>query len=134
MPIRSFIPRAETRLATGTVVAAAIGGAWLGPATTIHAQPSPSGAGGITAPSGSPGAIEAPGSTGQRASTPCTTPSLHLRCPDLIMSAPYNLHVDRSTIPGRVLLRAASSLNNRGSGPLEIRAHRGGSHLSLIHI
>ena len=49
------------------------------------------------------------------------------------MSAPYNLHVDRSTIPGRVLLRAASSLNNRGSGPLEIRAHRGGSHGMVVY-
>jgi hypothetical protein len=47
-----------------------------------------------------------------------------LRCPDLIMSAPSHLHLDRSTIPGHVLLRAASSLDNRGSGPLEIRARR----------
>jgi hypothetical protein len=43
------------------------------------------------------------------------------------MSAPYNLHVDRSTIPGHVLLRAASSLNDHGSGPLEIDARREGS-------
>jgi Lysyl oxidase len=50
--------------------------------------------------------------------------TLRLHCPDLIMSAPYNLHIDRTTIPGRVLLRAASSLNNHGMGPLEIRAQR----------
>jgi hypothetical protein len=40
------------------------------------------------------------------------------------MSAPSQLHFDRTTMPGRVLLRATSSLNNHGSGPLELRAHR----------
>jgi hypothetical protein len=40
------------------------------------------------------------------------------------MSAPSHLHIDRSTEPRRVLLRAASALNNRGAGPLEIRAFR----------
>lgn len=43
------------------------------------------------------------------------------------MSAPYSLHLDRTTIPGRVLMRAASSINNHGSGPLEVEAHRGRS-------
>jgi Lysyl oxidase len=47
-------------------------------------------------------------------------------CPDLIMSAPSDLHFDRSTLPGRVLLRATSSIHNRGAGPLELRAHRAG--------
>jgi Lysyl oxidase len=47
------------------------------------------------------------------------------------MSAPSHLHIDRNTIPGRVLLRAASSLNNRGSGPLELRAHRSGSRMGV---
>jgi hypothetical protein len=58
---------------------------------------------------------------------------MRLRCPELIMSAPSHLHVDRTTIPGRVLLRAASSLNNRGSGPLEIRAHRIGSNGMVVY-
>jgi hypothetical protein len=49
---------------------------------------------------------------------------VRLRCPDIVMSAPSLLHLDRSTEPGRVLLRAASALNNRGAGPLEIRAFR----------
>jgi hypothetical protein len=49
---------------------------------------------------------------------------VRLRCPDIVMSAPSLLHIDRSTEPGRVLLRAASALNNRGAGPLEIRAFR----------
>jgi hypothetical protein len=49
------------------------------------------------------------------------------------MSAPAKLHLDRSTIPGHVLLRAESSVNNRGSGPLEIRAHRIGSHPMAVY-
>ncbi|HXD54566.1 MAG TPA: hypothetical protein VN618_07410 [Solirubrobacteraceae bacterium] len=59
---------------------------------------------------------------------PCRRPRLHLRCPDLIMSAPSELEFDRSTIPGRVLLRATSSVNNRGLGPIEVSAHRVGPH------
>jgi hypothetical protein len=47
--------------------------------------------------------------------------SLHLRCPDLVMSAPSGFHLDRTTEPGHVLLRAQSSLDNHGSGPLEVR-------------
>ena len=49
------------------------------------------------------------------------------------MSAPSELHLDRSTIPGRVLLRAASSINNHGSGPLEIRAQYIGSHAPVVY-
>ncbi len=59
---------------------------------------------------------------------PCHIARLHLLCPDLIMSAPTDLQFDRSTIPGRVLLRAASSINNRGRGPMELRARRIGPH------
>lgn len=57
---------------------------------------------------------------------PCAQPALRLRCPDLVMSAPYEMHLDRSTIPGRLLLRATSSVNNRGTGPIELRARRRG--------
>jgi hypothetical protein len=67
-------------------------------------------------------------STGHPVRTPCMNKRLHLRCPDLIMSAPSDLHFDRTTIPGRLLLRATSSVNNRGRGPLEISAHRKGRH------
>jgi hypothetical protein len=63
--------------------------------------------------------------------SPCTVTTLRLRCPDLIMSAPSELHLDRTTTSGRVLLRATSAINNRGSGPLELRAHRTGSHLAV---
>lgn len=44
------------------------------------------------------------------------------------MSAPSELVVDRTSIPGRVLLRATSSIDNRGSGPIELRAKRLGRH------
>jgi hypothetical protein len=49
------------------------------------------------------------------------------------MSAPSELHVDRSTIPGRALLRATSSVNNRGSGPLELRARRTGPDRMVVY-
>jgi hypothetical protein len=49
------------------------------------------------------------------------------------MSAPADLHIDRTTVPGRVLLRATSSVNNRGSGPLELRARRTGPHAWAIY-
>jgi hypothetical protein len=49
------------------------------------------------------------------------------------MSAPSRLRLDRGTHPGRVLLRATSSINNRGGGPLEIRAHRTGAHSWAVY-
>ena len=124
------------RFAVGALIAATIGGASLGSATSIPAWSDAIGPGGTSGPSGPSGASgpTAPtGPTGPPAPTPCTTPSLRLRCPDLVMSAPFHLHLDRSTIPGRVLLRAASSIDNRGSGPLEIRAQRIGSHAPVVY-
>jgi hypothetical protein len=59
---------------------------------------------------------------------PCEVAALHLRCPALLMSAPFELHLDRSTIPGRVLLRASSSIDNHGTGPIELRVHRSDGH------
>lgn len=57
----------------------------------------------------------------------CALVKLRLRCPDLVMSAPFDLQLDRTSIRGHVLLRAASSLSNLGRGPLELRAHRRGT-------
>jgi hypothetical protein len=59
---------------------------------------------------------------------PCHIRRLHLRCPDLIMSEPSQMEMDRTTLPGHVLLRATSSINNHGSGPMELRARRTGRH------
>ncbi len=49
------------------------------------------------------------------------------------MSAPSELHLDRTTIPGHVLLRATSSVNNHGAGPLELRARRSGPHTTVVY-
>jgi hypothetical protein len=57
---------------------------------------------------------------------PCLNRSLHLRCPDLVMSAPSNFILDRSSRYGHTLLRAQSSIDNRGKGPLEIHGRRSG--------
>lgn len=66
--------------------------------------------------------------TGAGQTTPptsvCQNPLEELRCPDLVMSAPYDLVIDRKSERGRVLLRASSSINNHGAGPLELRGHR----------
>lgn len=40
------------------------------------------------------------------------------------MSEPRHLHLDRRTRPGRVLMRAQSSIDNRGLGPLKLLGRR----------
>jgi len=118
------------RFAVSALIAATIGGASSGPATAIFAQAARRAWGHVRAQRANrclwPNRTHRPNWPPAR--TPCTTGSLRLRCPDLVMSAPSHLHLDRSTIAGHVLLRAASSINNRGTGPLEIRAQRIGSH------
>lgn len=57
---------------------------------------------------------------------PCERPLLELMCPDLRMSPPYDLRIDRTTRRGRVLLRAANSINSRGTGPAELFGTRRG--------
>lgn len=82
---------------------------------------------------GPAGAAEPPsGATAPPQPKAAPSCAARLRCPDLIMSAPFHLHIDRTTIHGRVLLRAASSINNRGDGPLELRAHRT-SHGTVVY-
>jgi len=49
------------------------------------------------------------------------------------MSAPSHLHFDRTTLPGHVLLRAASSIDNHGRGPLELSAHRVGRQRMVVY-
>ena len=124
------------RFAVGALIAATIGGASLGSATSIPAWSDAIGPGGTSGPSGPSGASgpTAPtGPTGPPAPTPCTTPSLRLRCPDLVMSAPSHLHLDRSTIPGRVLLRQPARSTIAAAGPLEIRAQRIGSRPPAVY-
>jgi hypothetical protein len=64
--------------------------------------------------------------------SPCENPLEELRCPDLVMSAPFDLTIDRKTEPGHVLLRASSSINNHGIGPLELRGHRRSSRSMTV--
>ncbi len=90
-------------------------------------------AAGILLPSGQPMAISAPTSSRGAAGEPCAIRRMHLLCPDLIMSAPRELHLDRSTLPGHVLLRATSSINNHGDGPLELRADRTGRRNTVVY-
>jgi Lysyl oxidase len=68
--------------------------------------------------------------TEPRSSTtnPCHAARPRLLCPDLVMSTPRELHLDRTTRPRHVLLRATSSINNHGLGALELRARRAGRH------
>jgi Lysyl oxidase len=121
------------------VIAGTIGAAALELPTAIFAQSSPTGPGGTTGPSvpsgpsGPTGPTGSTGPTGPTGPTPCTTKQMHLRCPGLIMSAPSSLHIDRTTMPGRALLRATSSINNHGTGPLELRAQRTGPHSWMVY-
>jgi hypothetical protein len=58
---------------------------------------------------------------GAAAVNPCVAAATTLLCPDLVMRAPADLVLDRTTEPGHVLLRATSALENVGAGPLDIR-------------
>ena len=60
-----------------------------------------------------------------QAVSPCQDPALALRCPDLVMTAPTHLRVDRRQ-PHRVLLRMENKIVNVGTGPVEFFARRTG--------
>jgi hypothetical protein len=49
------------------------------------------------------------------------------------MSAPSKFHLDTTTIPGRVLLRATSAIDNHGQGPLEVRGRRIRAHRWAVY-
>jgi hypothetical protein len=61
---------------------------------------------------------------------PCLDPAQiqNLLCPDLVMSAPFNIYLDKRSIKGKKLLRSANSINNVGEGPAEIRGTRSGRY------
>jgi Lysyl oxidase len=52
-----------------------------------------------------------------------------LRCPDLTMSKPFGLTLDRLVRPGRAVLRAGNSINSVGRGPAELHGVRIGPRL-----
>ena len=95
--------------------------ALLGP-VELFAQ-TPSAGGELTTQTSTTGSTPA---TGLSPVDPCSEAKLHLLCPDLEMSAPADLHLDSRSIAGHILLRATSSVNNVGTGPIELRAHRRG--------
>jgi hypothetical protein len=131
--------RVRARVAIALVVGlVGVGSAAL--PTMPLAQPALGGSGGSPAPSGSTGSTPgeggssgATGPTGPPEPTPCQRAQLHLRCPDFIMSAPSKLHLDRATLPGHVLLRATSSIDNHGQGPLEVRGRRDAAHRWVVY-
>jgi hypothetical protein len=57
---------------------------------------------------------------------PCQDPvvSRRLRCPDLQVAKPSEIYLDRSTRPGKSLLRATNDIESRGAGPIELRGRR----------
>ena len=68
-----------------------------------------------------PGALAPDTSAAQGQLGPCEDErALALLCPDLRMKPPYELRIDRRARPGRVLLRAASSIDSVGLGPVEL--------------
>ena len=71
--------------------------------------------------------LAATGGVAPAAANPCLDAEARreLLCPKLTISRPYDLSFDR-TRRGRVLLRATSSLNSVGRGPIELRGRRTG--------
>ena len=59
---------------------------------------------------------------------PCERPLLDLLCPDLTMSPPSDLRIDRHIVRGHVVLRAANSINSVGEGPAELFGVRHGKY------
>ncbi len=104
-----------------------------GSVLTGHGTAGPGTAGGATAENTTGAEGEGGGTSGGTGSGEAPPCPEGLRCPDMVMSAPFDLHVDRTTMPGHVLLRAASSLDNHGSGPLELRAHRAGRYGTVVY-
>jgi hypothetical protein len=69
----------------------------------------------------------APGATTpQGPVNPCTDPNQQprLRCPDLILYRPYDLHYER--VGRQLRLHAANSIVNKGTGPAQLHGRRDG--------
>jgi hypothetical protein len=73
-----------------------------------------------------PTAAQAQDDPNQVPANPCERPLLDLLCPDLRMSPPFDLHIDHRG--KRRILRAANSINSRGTGPAELFATRKGRY------
>jgi hypothetical protein len=79
-----------------------------------------------------PAGAPAPPRAAQLDENPCIDAPSSLLCPDLVMRAPYDITVDRSTRRGRVRLRAANSIDSLGQGPMELRGRRTGERRTTM--
>jgi len=84
------------------------------------------GAFGAGAVAQSGGTAPTPGQPPPGSQNPCTAAATRgqLRCPDLVMWRPYDLHYVRGG--SRVRLRAGNSIVNQGRGPMEVLGRRDG--------
>lgn len=75
------------------------------------------------------GALALPAGASAYDPNPCIDPAqaAKLLCPDLKMSPPYNIYLDRKSWRHHKLLRSANSINSVGDGPVEIRGFRSGA-------
>ena len=85
-------------------------------------------AGALVLAAGVPAAAPVAAGQAPEPANPCLGPlAAELLCPDLVMRPPYDLRIDRRTRPGRVLLRAANSIDSVGREPAELRGRRDGA-------
>ena len=88
----------------------------------------------VSAASASAGGVSPPPAGGDPVpENPCERPLLDLLCPDLRMSPPYDLRIDRRVRRGRTVLRAANSINSRGTGPAELFGRRKGTYTATAN-
>ncbi len=67
-------------------------------------------------------AASAGGQAQKKPANPCLDPvkAATLRCPDLKMTKPFDLELDRNAVRGKVVLRAGNSVDSVGAGPAEV--------------
>jgi hypothetical protein len=67
----------------------------------------------------------------QAGANPCKEHKRKLRCPDLRMRPPFDIHRDK--VGGKPVLRAANSIDSVGEGPAELRGRRSGPREMNAH-
>lgn len=71
------------------------------------------------------------GETEEKRVNPCAQSGTTLRCPDLVMSRPRDLKLER-TPHGRALLRSTTSIDSIGDGPMTMDGRRIGKHTMSV--
>lgn len=82
--------------------------------------------------------VASPGDAANRIappSNPCIDPvkAASLLCPKISLSPPRDMYYDRTTRPGRLLLRATNSINSVGKGPVEFHGRRHGPNTMVAY-